>query len=134
MDKLSYLILRLGVGLSLFGHGLVRLPKLQAFSAWMVTSFEKSMLPKLLVIAFSYALPIIEFTVGLLLIFGMLTKQAILVAALSLLALILGTTLIENWDALPSQLIHIGFLALLFQFMSSNAYSLDGAIGNTSKS
>jgi thiosulfate dehydrogenase [quinone] large subunit len=45
MNTTSFLLLRLGIGISMFGHGLVRLPKLAGFSKWMVTSFEKSLLP-----------------------------------------------------------------------------------------
>jgi len=36
----AYLISRLAIGLSFFGHGLVRLPKLTGFSHWMVGQFS----------------------------------------------------------------------------------------------
>lgn len=78
MNKTAYLLLRLAIGASMFGHGLVRLPKLNAFSDWMVGSFEKSILPQALVVPFSYVLPIAEFTVGLLLILGLFTRQALI--------------------------------------------------------
>jgi thiosulfate dehydrogenase [quinone] large subunit len=72
MNTTSFLILRLTIGASMFGHGLVRLPKLAMFSNWMVGTFEKSILPKAMVTPFSYLLPIAEFTIGLLLISGYL--------------------------------------------------------------
>lgn len=125
MDKIAYLLLRLAIGASMFGHGLVRLPKLNAFSSWMVSSFENSILPKALVTPFSYALPIAEFAVGLLLILGLFTRQALVAGGIVLLLLISGTALIENWDALPSQLIHISFFAVLLHFVSSNSLALD---------
>ncbi|MDI9857871.1 DoxX family membrane protein [Flectobacillus roseus] len=125
MNTTSFLLLRLGIGISMFGHGLVRLPKLAGFSKWMVTSFEKSLLPSAIVTPFSYALPILEFGIGTLLILGLLTKQALLAGSIVMLILLLGTTLIENWDALPSQLIHLAFFAILLQFISSNTWSLD---------
>lgn len=125
MNTTSFLLLRLGIGISMFGHGLVRLPKLTGFSQWMVASFEKSLLPSTIVTPFSYALPILEFGIGTLLILGIFTKQALLAGSIVMLLLLLGTTLIENWEALPSQLIHLAFFAILIQFISSNTWSLD---------
>lgn len=123
--KHAYLFVRLALGLSLFGHGLVRLPKLGAFSTWMVGVFEKSMLPAVLVAPFSYALPIAEFLAGALVLLGLFTKQGLQLAGLICLALIFGTTLIENWEALPSQMIHIAFVAFLLANIKDNSFSLD---------
>ena len=129
MDTLTYLLVRLAVAISLFGHGLVRLPKLNIFSNWMIKSFESSMLPKLLVIPFSYTLPIAEFIIGTLLILGLFTKTALVMGGIVILMLVLGTCLIENWEALPSQMIHVAFIAILLQFAkNSNAFSLDSII------
>jgi thiosulfate dehydrogenase [quinone] large subunit len=125
MNTTTFLLLRLGIAASMFGHGLVRLPKLAAFSNWMLGSFEKSMLPKALVLPFSYALPIAEFTVGLFLLLGLFTKSALLAGGWIMLILILGTALVENWEAIPSQLIHLAFFALLIQFVPFNSWSLD---------
>lgn len=128
MNPVSFLFLRLAIGISMFGHGLVRLPKLEAFSNWMVTSFEKSILPQTLVLPFSYVLPIAEFAVGILLITGLFTRAALIAGSAVMLSLLLGTSLIENWDALPSQLIHLAFFALLIQFISSNKWALDNVL------
>ncbi|HEY8970384.1 MAG TPA: DoxX family membrane protein [Puia sp.] len=128
MNAITFLLLRLAIGASMFGHGLVRLPKLAGFSSWMVGSFEKSMLPLSLVRPFSYALPILEFTVGLLLITGLFTKVSLIAGALIMVALIFGTTLIESWDAITSQLIHAAFFAVLLQFVQYNTYALDSLL------
>ncbi|UMQ42227.1 DoxX family membrane protein [Chryseobacterium sp. Y16C] len=125
MDTTVFLLLRLGIATSMFGHGLVRLPKLNAFSDWMTTSFEKSLLPKVMVIPFSYVLPVAEFTVGLLLLIGLFTKPALIMGAVILLVLLFGTAMIENWEAIPSQLLHLVFFALLLQFIQSNSWALD---------
>ncbi|SHI84798.1 DoxX family membrane protein [Pseudozobellia thermophila] len=129
MDKTGYLILRLAIGLSMFGHGLVRLPKLSGFSKWMVKSFEGSMLPEIIVTPFSYALPVLELCVGLLLLIGLFTRQAILLGALIMLMLIFGTTLIENWAILPSQLIHVAFFVVLLNYVKDNTWALDLKLG-----
>ncbi|PJJ66468.1 DoxX family protein [Chryseobacterium geocarposphaerae] len=125
MDTTVFLLLRLGIATSMFGHGLVRLPKLNAFSEWMTTSFEKSLLPKVMVIPFSYVLPVAEFTVGLLLLIGLFTKPALIMGAVILLVLLFGTAMIENWEAIPSQLLHLAFFALLLQFIQCNSWALD---------
>ncbi len=128
METTTYLILRLAIGASMLGHGLVRLPKLTMFSNWMVSSFDKSMLPKVLVVPFSCALPFGEFLVGILLIAGLFTKPALFLAALIMMALIFGTAMIENWEALPSQLIHVAFFAVLLHFIQYNSWALDNLL------
>ncbi|SDJ52133.1 thiosulfate dehydrogenase [quinone] large subunit [Pedobacter sp. ok626] len=125
MNTLAFLIVRLAIAISMLGHGIVRLPKLSAFSQWMVGSFEKSLLPKALVVPFSYILPVAELSIGLLLLTGLLTKPAAVAGAVVMLMLIFGTTMTENWEALPSQLIHIIFFAILLQFIDSNSFALD---------
>ena len=125
MNTTTFLLLRLAIAASVLGHGLVRLPKLSAFSNWMVNTFEKSMLPKILIVPFSYILPLAEFIVGVLLFTGLFTRPALIVGAIVMIVLIFGTTMIENWEALPSQLIHVAFYAVLLQFSQYNYWALD---------
>ena len=125
MNTTVFLLLRLGIATSLFGHGLVRLPKLNTFSQWMTTCFEKSLLPNVMITPFSYVLPMVEFTVGLLLLIGLFTKPALIIGACIMLVLLFGTAMIENWEAVPSQLLHLAFFALLLQFIQSNSWALD---------
>jgi len=121
-------MLRLAAGASLFGHGLVRIPKLAAFSDWMTGNFEKSMLPVQLVKPFSYVLPFAELLCGLLLCVGFFTRPALFASGLLMVVLIFGATLIENWEAIPSQLIHAAFFAILYQFAASNDWAIDNLI------
>ncbi|RKR11741.1 thiosulfate dehydrogenase [quinone] large subunit [Flavobacterium sp. 90] len=125
METTSFLLLRLAIAISMFGHGLVRLPKLTTFSNWMIGSFENSMLPKFIVTPFSYILPIAEFAIGLLLLLGLFTKPSLIAGGVVMLALLFGTSMIENWEAVPSQLIHIAFFALLLHFIDSNSWAID---------
>lgn len=128
METTSFLLLRLTIAISMFGHGLVRLPKLTAFSNWMVGSFENSMLPKIIVTPFSYILPIAEFVIGLLLLLGLFTKPSLVAGGFVVLALLFGTCMIENWEAIPSQLIHVAFFALLLHFIDYNSLAIDALI------
>jgi len=125
METTSFLLLRLAIAISMFGHGLVRLPKLTAFSNWMIGSFENSMLPKFIVTPFSYILPIAEFVIGLLLLLGLFTKPSLIAGGFVMLALLFGTSMIENWEAIPSQLIHVAFFALLLHFIDHNSWAID---------
>ncbi|WP_145857777.1 DoxX family protein [Pedobacter suwonensis] len=129
MDKKwAYLLGRLAIGLSFFGHGLVRLPKLAGFSHWMVGQFSRSYLPDALVVPFSYILPFAELVAGLMILMGLFTRQGLLLAGAVSLMLIFGTTLIENWEALPSQLIHVAFLSVLLVYLPYNSYAVDHII------
>ena len=120
---LSYLILRLAIAMSMFGHGLVRLPKLPSFSEGMIKQFELSVLPFEVVQPFSYALPVIEFLVGVFLIFGLFTKQALVVGAVTMIVLIFGSSMIESWNAIPTQLIHILCFVLLLSYQQYDRHS-----------
>lgn len=121
----GFLLLRLAIAASMFTHGLVRLPKLAKFSVWMVGNFEKSMIPKMLVLPFSYALPVIEFIIGLLLLLGLFTKQSLFAGGIVMFLLLLGTGMIENWEAVPSQLMHAAIFAILISNIHQNSYALD---------
>lgn len=114
--KTVFFFLRLPLAISLLGHGLVRLPKLQAFSNWMVTSMEKSAIPIVLLIPFSYALPIIEAALGILLLLGFKIKYMLYAGLVLMSILIFGSASIENWPAIEAQLLHSFYLFGLFWF------------------
>lgn len=124
----AFLLLRLAIAASMFTHGLVRLPKLDKFSTWMIGNFEKSMIPKFMILPFSYALPVAEFSIGLLLIIGILTKPALIAGGIVMIFLLSGTGMIENWEVIPSQLIHIAFFAILLSSIEYNSYSIDNLL------
>jgi len=114
--KTVFFFLRLPVAVSLAGHGLVRLPKLQAFTEGMVKSMEKSAIPEVLIIPFGYLLPFLEALVGIALLIGFKPKLTIY-ASLSLMSmLILGSSSVENWSAIEAQLIHSLCLSALLWF------------------
>jgi len=125
MKPAAYLLTRLAIGATLFFHGFVRVPKINAFVQGTVESFEKSILPAALVQPFGYLIVFVEVLAGFLLLIGLFTRQAAFAAGLLMVMLITGTCLIENWGALPSQLIHIAFLIVLIQFEEANTFSVD---------
>jgi len=134
-QQLSFFTARIAVGMSMFGHGFVRLPKLSGFSGWMVSQFQNSMLPEFVVIPFSYILPIAEFIVGILLLLGLFTRNALCGGALVMIALIFGSSMIESWDAIPSQLIHTAFFSILLIFEKQyNIFAVDNILARNKTS
>ena len=125
--KYSFFFLRLPLATSMFGHGLVRLPKLTTFAEGMVKQFEESILPKMMVLPFGYALPIIELTVGILLIVGWHTRIAIYAGLLTMAALIFGSSTIESWGAISVQLIHALYFGMLLYFLPNDSFSIDAS-------
>jgi thiosulfate dehydrogenase [quinone] large subunit len=114
--KTTYFFLRLPIAISLLGHGLVRFPKLEIFSNWMVTSMEKSLIPSFIILPFGYVLPIVEFMIGLALLIGFQTKYTIFSGLILMSVLILGSSSIENWSAIEAQLLHSVYLGGLLWF------------------
>lgn len=128
MKNDAYLLVRLAVGATIFGHGLVRLPKLAAFAQSTAEGFEKSILPASLVVPFGYFIAIAEFVVGFLVLIGLLTRKSSFAGGLLMVLLIVGTCLIENWGAIPSQLLHVAFFVVLVQFEEANTWAVDRII------
>lgn len=118
--KLTFFFLRLPVAVSLLGHGLVRLPKLAAFSNWMVGSMAKSVLPSGLITAFSYALPFIEALLGLALMTGFKVRYTLYGGLVLMSMLIAGSSSVEDWGAIQAQLVHAIFLGLLLWWYEKN--------------
>ena len=127
--KQSFLLTRLAIGTSLFGHGLVRLQKLDKFSHAMAGLFQHSILPQSLVLFFGYCLPFLELGIGLLTLTGLFTRQAAVAGALLMIFLIFGSTTIEQWDSISPQLFHLAFFVGLLIFVDRyDNWSLDLAL------
>lgn len=111
MNNTTLFFLRLPIAASMFGHGLVRVPKLEGFSQWMVKLMEPSAIPSALVKPFSYAVPFLELAIGIFILFNKTNKLA-LYAGLTLMTLfILGNSAIENWSAISIQLVHAIYMS-----------------------
>jgi thiosulfate dehydrogenase [quinone] large subunit len=122
---LAYLLVRLTIGASLFGHGLVRMPKLAAFHAQLMGEFTKSMVSSFLVSACGYVLSFAELIVGMLLLAGVLTRVAAVAGGVLMIVLVLGATSIEHFNVIGDQLVHALLLATVVAFRSHNRYSVD---------
>jgi len=122
---LAYLFLRLSIGISFLGHGIVRLPKIPAFRNWMIDLFKTSLMPEVFTYLFASILPFVELLLGILLVIGWRTKEAYIIGSVVICALILGSCLIENWEAVAFQLIYALLFFILLFYMEYNKYALE---------
>ncbi|WP_460972574.1 DoxX family membrane protein [Spirosoma migulaei] len=107
-SQLAQLVIRIGLGINMLMHGLVRIPKLNAFVAKTGAGFASTILPPILTKAFLYTLPFVELTVGILILLGgQFSKWGYLLGGLTIGALLFGTTLKEDWSGAGNQLIYV---------------------------
>jgi thiosulfate dehydrogenase [quinone] large subunit len=124
--ELAYAILRLALGVNLFGHAFVRiLGGVGAFVSWLAEHMSGTALPAWLVRPFGYFLTAEECVVGALLVVGLWTRPALLLGSLVMVALTWGAVLKQDWPVAGLQLTYsIAFFLLLF-FREYNRFSLD---------
>ena len=107
-NQLAQLVMRLGLGINILMHGLVRLPKLNAFVAKTAAGFSDTILPPALTNVFLYVLPFVELASGLLILAGgRFIKWGYFAGGLTIAALLFGTTLKEDWGTAGSQVVYV---------------------------
>lgn len=126
--RIAFLFVRLAMAISMLTHGIVRLPKLGAFSEGMVDQFSESMLPDWLVWPLSYTIPVIEFALGVTLLLGFLTRLSALAGAFLMLVLLAGSGMVEAWSSFPTQLIHLAFFVAILLYHRYDSYALDNRL------
>lgn len=114
--SVSYILIRIAMGINIMSHGLVRFSKLENFRNWMLDSFKDSILPQWSVFVWGSILPFLEFIVGLFILIGLFTYKSLILGAIIIILLILGSCLIEKWDWAGTQMIYI----LFFYFLITN--------------
>jgi len=115
----AYTILRFSFGANIMLHGVSRLLAGHvAFLAYL------NLLP-----AFAWVLPPVETTLGLLLLFGLFTRFALITGALVLTALVFGTNLAQDWNVAGLQLIYAFLYYYLLVHREQNVVCVDGILG-----
>jgi thiosulfate dehydrogenase [quinone] large subunit len=124
--SLAYALLRVTLGLNIFIHGISRLVGgVGNFVTSMIKMFQNTYLPTAVVVPFGYALPWLETAIGLLIIIGFRTREALVSGALLILALTFGTTLRQDWDVAAIQLLYSVVYAILIAALRYNGLSVD---------
>ena len=127
----AYTILRFSFGANIMLHGVSRLlAGHAAFLAYLNHYFEKApAVPASLLPAFAWVLPPVETTLGLLLLFGLFTRFALITGALVLTALVFGTNLAQDWNVAGLQLIYAFLYYYLLVHREQNVVCVDGILG-----
>ena len=128
---IAYTILRLSFGANILLHGLSRiLNGRPAFLAYLTHYFEHAHLisPGMLP-AFAAVLPWVETTLGLLLMLGLFSRFTLIVGALVLTGLVIGTNLAQDWLVSGLQLPYCFIYYYLLVHLEQNTMSLDQALG-----
>lgn len=124
-DATAYLLARLPMGMSFFGHGFIRIIHFGTFTGGLAKQFSGSLIPGPLVAAFASVLPFIELLTGILLLLGLFSRFAICLGTAIILALIFGSSMIQQWSGIFTQLFYAAYLAALYYFVDYNQFSLD---------
>ncbi|MFD2936925.1 DoxX family protein [Spirosoma flavum] len=122
--QLAQLVIRIGLGINMLMHGLVRLPKLTAFVDKTEAGFASTILPTLLTKGFLYTLPFAELAIGILILLGgQLIKWGYFAGGITIGALLFGTTLKEDWSGAGSQMIYVIAFYLALRGLDSSGRS-----------
>ncbi|HVB87202.1 MAG TPA: DoxX family membrane protein [Candidatus Dormibacteraeota bacterium] len=130
--SVAYALLRATLGMNIAMHGFSRIfAGVGGFAAGLEKQFAATPLPHIAVAAFAHALPWAEAAIGLLILFGVATRVALILGALLILVLTFGTNLHQDWNVAGLQLIYAVAYALLIAFHRYNAFSLDRLFSRT---
>ena len=123
---LAYALLRIALGLNIFLHGVARLIAGPAnFVASLTKMFENTILPTALVVPFGYTLPWLEGIIGLLILIGLRTRDALVAGSLLMLVLTFGTILRQDWNVAAIQLFYSAIYAALIASVHHNTFAID---------
>ena len=127
--EIGYAIFRFTMGINLFVHGGVRIPKLDTFAQYLFGKYQDTIIPDFLLTAFVYSIPFVEILIGVLLIFGLFTRLGIILGGLLMATFIFGSCLIENFQSAGSQMVYAIYIFMLAYCIDANKYSLDRLTG-----
>ncbi len=113
----AYALLRLILGVNLFGHGFIRFYNgIPAFADKLTAQMHSALLPAPVVHAFGLSIPWIELTLGTLLILAILTRLTLTVSMIFMILLMVGVTIRQDWPTVGLQLVY-GFVIFSLLFL-----------------
>ena len=128
-QELAFLIGRISLGINFVSHGIVRLPKITAFSEGMVKGFKGTLIGiDSFISVFAHTLVVVELVLGIALLIGFQTKKSLVVMSVILMILIFGASMQEDWGLVGSQMIYVIFGYLMINGFVETKYSVDALL------
>ena len=124
-QQLAYFLARITLGINLLLHGVVRIPKLTAFSQAIAAGFQESVIAPEIARLFAYTIPFIELILGILIILGLKTRKSLVAAAIFIIVLISGTCLKGDWATVSTQMLYALFIFFLIFYLDYNRWAID---------
>ena len=122
----SYAVLRFTLGITFLFHGVTRFVSgWSAFADEMVRSFQQTFLPDFMVRPFALSVPPVEAILGMLLCLGLFTRWTLIAGGLWMIALVLGTTIRQDYPTVAIQLLYALLFFVLQVWEPFNRISLD---------
>ena len=127
----AYLMVRATMGFHMIAHGGVRLPILSQFAADTTKNFAGvnllglPLFPDWLVTIICYAIPPVEFLIGILLAVGFKTRLACIAGNILLLVMMFGTVAQKNFATAHVMWWYVLIFAVLGALSFADRYSLD---------
>ncbi len=125
---MAYALFRFTFGVNIMMRGVVRIALgLPAFQAYMLTQFKDvPVMPTAFLTSFASVLPFVETLIGLLILVGFQTRNALIAGSLMITALTFGTMLRSDFTIAWLQLDYAIAFFLLLALRSWNVISIDG--------
>lgn len=124
--EIAYALLRLTLGVMFFSYGLDKFIRgLDQVAAGLSERFVDSALPEALAEAFAYVLPFLEVTLGSLLMLGLFTRTALILAALLMLGLTFGAVMEPNPATVAHNVNYALVIFVLLWLSDHNGFSID---------
>jgi thiosulfate dehydrogenase (quinone) large subunit len=125
-SEIAYSLLRITFGINIFLHGVMRLViGHAAFLAYVTKQMQGAPVPSWFLPTFSYVLPYMEGSVGLLLLLGLFTRSGLIAGTLIILLLQIGSCLAQKWSVVGDQLVYSLSFFILLSLLDRNRWSID---------
>jgi thiosulfate dehydrogenase (quinone) large subunit len=125
-SEIAYSLFRMTFGVNIFLHGVMRLVIGHAvFLGYVTKQMQGAPVPSWFLPTFSYVLPYIEGSVGLLLLLGLFTRSGLIAGTLIILLLQIGSCLAQNWSVVGDQLVYSLSFFILLSLIDRNRWSID---------